>query len=326
MRWISKLSTWVGTYLTWIVFIVVGAAYWRPEAFYWGNTYMIELLSLVMFGMGMTLKAADFAVIWKRPREVLAGCVAHYTVMPFLAYLLTLAVSLPPDLAAGMILLGACPSGTASNIMSYLAKGDVPLAISITTASTLLAPILTPLLMWGLAGQWVEVSFMGMLLSIVRMILLPIALGVMVHKLIGEKGVEKAGKCMVLVSAFAVLSIVGAIVAVNGAAILKLGALMIALVLTHNLGGFLLGYLVTGKLGMEMAQRRSVTLETGMQNSALACSLASVHFAPAAAIPGAIASAVHQITGSLLASWFAKQGKECEEPALYPKENALQEN
>lgn len=307
MRIINVLSGFVGKYLTYIVFVVVAAAFARPALFTWSVPYTAWLLGFIMFGMGMTLHAADFRLVLRRPREVFLGCTCHYTIMPFVAYALTILFQLPAELAVGMVLLGASPSGTASNIMSYLAKGDVPLAVSITTMSTLIAPVMMPLLTWALAGQWVVVSFMAMLMSIVKVILFPIALGLIIHKIIGDRFIEPCSKLLVLFSASAVLLIVGAMVGINGPQILELGFMMVLVVLLHNLFGFALGYFATGKLHFGMAQRHSVTLEVGMQNSALACSLATLHFTAAVAIPAAIASALHQVTGSLLAGIFAKR-------------------
>lgn len=309
MNLLNKLSELVGKYLTYIVVAVVVAAFFQPGAFIWAASQTVLLLSAIMFGMGMTLSANDFRMVFKRPREVLVGCVAHYTIMPFLAYGLTMAFQLPPELAVGMVLLGACPSGTASNVMTYLAKGDVTLSVCITTVSTLLAPLMTPVLTWLLAGQWVSVSFTAMLLSVIKVILLPIIMGVAVHKLIGDRFLQQFSKILVLLSAFCVLSIMGSMVAINGAKIIELGYVIVVVVLLHNLGGYLLGYALTGKLAMGLPQRHSVTLEVGMQNSALACSLATLHFTAAAAIPGAVAGVIHQMTGSLLAAVFARHAR-----------------
>ena len=187
---------------------------------------------------------------------------------------------MPPEIAVGMILLGSCPSGTASNVMGFLAKADVPLSVSITTCSTLLAPIMMPFIVWGLAGQWVEVSFMAMAMTVMKVILVPLVLGLLTHRLMGEKtyclpvegpgprfgfrrpGYRRRRHC------------------INGAKILDMGIFIILMVLLHNLGGFLIGYFVTGKLGLGKKQQHSVTLEVGMQNDALAISLVSVFFAP----------------------------------------------
>ena len=307
MNLVAKLSGFVGRYLTYIVFAVIAWAFFQPGAFVWATRNTVELLGVVMFGMGMTLHISDFRLVLQRPREVLVGCVAHYTIMPLVAYVLVLLFGLSADLAVGMVLLGSCPSGTASNVMSFLAKGDVPLAVSITTVSTLLAPVMMPFLVWALAGQWVTVSFTAMCLTVLKVILLPLVLGILVHRIVGEKYLAQCTKFLVLLSAFAVLSIVGGVIAVNGMKILELGFFIIALVLAHNLFGFALGYFVTGKLGFGKRQQHSVTLEVGMQNDALAISVAAVHFSPAVAIPAAVGAAVHQITGSLLANLFARR-------------------
>ena len=184
-----------------------------------------------MFGMGMTLHLSDFKLVLQRPKEVLAGTVCHYTIMPLVAFALTKVFHLSPDLAVGMVLLGSCPSGTASNVMSFLAKGDVPLAVSVTTVSTLLAPVMMPFLVWALAGEYVNVSFVSMALTVMKVILVPLVLGLLVHKAVGEKFLAQIQKVLVLLSAFAVLSILGGVVAVNGAKIVALGAFVVVLVI-----------------------------------------------------------------------------------------------
>jgi len=305
MHVLTKFSGFVGKYLTYLVLASILSAYFMPGAYTWAVKNTVWLLGVVMFGMGMTLHAADFKLVLERPREVLIGTVCHYVVMPVVAYVLVLLFDLPTELAVGMVLMGSCPSGTASNVMTFLAKGDVPLAVSITTVSTLLAPIMMPFLVWAFAGQWVTVSFLAMAMTVVKVILVPLSLGLLVHKLIGEKYLQQVKKVMVVVSAFAVLSILGGVVAVNGERILSVGFFVVALVLIHNLAGFALGYYFAGKLGLGKAQQHSVTLEVGMQNDALAISVASVFFAPMVAVPAAVGAAVHQVTGSLLASLFA---------------------
>ena len=306
MDFIGKLSGFVGKNLTYIVLVVVVAAYFMPDAFLWAVPHTVLLLGIIMFGMGMTLHASDFKLVVQRPKEVLVGCAAHYTIMPLLAYGLVLAFEMPPEMAVGMILLGSCPSGTASNVMGFLAKADVPLSVSITTCSTLLAPIMMPFIVWGFPGQWVEVSFTAMAMTVMKVILVPLVLGLLAHRLMGEKHVVSLSKILVLVSAFGVLVILGGVRAVNGAKILDMGVFVIVMVLLHNLGGFLLGYVVTGLLGLGKKQQHSVTLEVGMQNDALAISLVSVFFAPAVAIPAAVGALVHQVTGSILAGVFAR--------------------
>jgi BASS family bile acid:Na+ symporter len=306
MNFVTKLSGFVGKNLTWLVLLTIVGGYFVPSGFTWAVKNTVWLLGVVMFGMGMTLHASDFKLVLQRPREVLAGTVCHYTIMPLVAYALVMVFGLTPELAVGMVLLGSCPSGTASNVMSFLAKGDVPLAVSITTVSTLLAPVMMPFLVWALAGQWVTVSFLSMAMTVMKVILVPLVLGLLVHRLVGETYLVQMQKVLVLVSAFAVLSILGGVVAVNGAKIVSLGVFMVVLVLLHNLFGFALGYFITGKLGFGKRQQHSVTLEVGMQNDALALSICSIYFAPAVAIPAAVGAAVHQITGSMLAGLFAR--------------------
>lgn len=307
MQFVTKVSGLVGKYLTYLVLAAIVSAYFMPGMYTWAVKNTVWLLGVVMFGMGMTLHASDFRLVLQRPREVLVGTTCHYTIMPVVAYALVMLFDLSPELAVGMVLLGSCPSGTASNVMGFLAKADVPLSVSITTLSTLLAPIMMPFLVWALAGQWVTVSFVAMAMTVMKVILVPLVLGLLVHRLVGEKYLEQCKKFLVVLSAFAVLSILGGVVAVNGQKIVDLGLFVVVLVLLHNLFGFALGYLTTGKLGFGKRQQHSVTLEVGMQNDALAISVAAVYFAPAVAIPAAVGAAVHQITGSLLASLFARQ-------------------
>lgn len=328
MNFVTKLSGFVGKYLTYLVLATIVSAYFMPSLFAWAIPNTIWLLGIVMFGMGMTLHASDFKLVLERPKEVLVGTVCHYTIMPAIAYALVLLFDLSPELAIGMVLLGSCPSGTASNVMSFLAKGDVPLAVSITTVSTLLAPIMMPFIVWALAGQWVSVSFFAMAMTVVKVILVPIALGLLVHKLIGDKHVEQSKKFLVLVSAFSVLSILGGVIAVNGARILSNGFFVIFLVLVHCLLGFALGFYITKKMGFGKPQQHSVTLEVGMQNDALAISVASVYFVPTVAIPAAIGAAVHQIAGSLLATLFAYRIERAEKKAtvVSPKETLAVES
>ena len=299
MKLVTKVSGLVGKYLTLLVFAAIISAYFMPSAYSWATKNTVLLLGVVMFGMGMTLHASDFRLVLQRPREVFIGTLCHYTIMPVVAYALVMLFGLTPELAVGMVLLGSCPSGTASNVMSFLAKGDVPLAVSITTVSTLLAPVMMPFLVWALAGQWVTVSFFAMAMTVLKVILVPLVLGLLAHRLLGEKYLAQCQK--VLVPAFAVLSILGGVVAVNGQRIVEIGVFMVALVLLHNLFGFALGYFATGRLGFGKRQQHSVTLEVGMQNDALAVSVASVYFVPEVAIPAAVGAAVHQLLASLFA-------------------------
>jgi BASS family bile acid:Na+ symporter len=263
-----------------------------------------------MFGMGMTLKLADFKLVFQRPRDVFIGALAQFTIMPLLAYFLATAFGLPPELAAGVILVGTCPGGTSSNVMTYLARGDVALSVSMTMTTTVLAPIVTPLLTWWLAGAWVEISLAAMMMSIVQVVILPIVAGLIINSFF-EAQVQKVVKVLPLVSVIAIVLIVGGVVAVSSQKIMETGLLIMAVVMCHNLLGYGTGFLLAKALHMDIAKAKAISIEVGMQNSGLATSLAMLHFGPAAAIPGAIFSVWHNISGSLAANYLSsKMNKE----------------
>lgn len=289
-----------------LVVIVTVVALMLPASFRWVTPHISLLLGVVMFGMGMTLKPEDFKEIFRRPRDVLIGLTAQFTIMPLLAYGLAKIFQLPAELAAGVILVGTCPGGTASNVMTYLARGDLALSISMTMAATLLAPIVTPLLTWVLAGAWVDVSFAAMMLSIVQVVIAPIVAGLIVNQLFSLT-VKRVEKILPLVSIVAILLILGGVVSVNSARILETGLLLMAVVVLHNLGGFGLGYVAAKIFRMNIAKAKAVAIEVGMQNSGLAVSLAMAHFGAIAAIPGALFSVWHNISGSIMANYLSRQ-------------------
>lgn len=277
-----------------------------PASFKWVVPQISMLLGAIMFGMGMTLKLEDFKEIFRRPRDVLIGVFAQFMIMPLLAYALAKIFQLPPELAAGVILVGACPGGTASNVMTYLARGDLALSVSITMSTTILAPIVTPLLTWQLAGAWIEVSLSAMMLSIVQVVIAPILLGIAVNKFFSDF-VKRVKEFLPLVSIAAILLIVGGVVSVNSERILETGLLMILVVVLHNLFGYGLGFCAAKIFRMNLAKAKAISIEVGMQNSGLAVSLALLHFGAAAAIPGAVFSVWHNISGSIAANWLAQK-------------------
>ena len=255
------------------------------------------LLGVIMFGMGLTLKAEDFKVVFSRPRDVLVGCLAQFTVMPLLAFALTKVFRLEPALAIGVILVGCCPGGTASNVITYLAKGDLALSVGMTAVSTLLAPVLTPLLVWLLAGETVDVDVVGMLLSILWVVILPIALGL-----------EQASAYLPALSTLAICVIVLIVIAANAHKLLDGGLVILLVVVLHNVCGLAAGYLIGSILRLTPAKRRAISVEVGMQNSGLASSLATLHFAayPLATIPGALFSVWHNISGAIVAKLYSR--------------------
>ena len=283
---------------------VVGAV--RPQTLTWVGPYVGWLLGVVMFGMGMTLTFQDFKRVLQRPWEVLLGVAAQFLIMPLAAWFLVWLFALPPELAIGVVLVGTCPGGTASNVISYLAKGDVALSVSMTMATTLLAPVVTPTLTWLLAGSWIEVSFTAMMISIAQMVLLPLLLGLTAHHFF-ERTVERILPVMPVVSVVTIVLLVGGVVALGAESLLDVGLLMAAIVVLHNAFGLVLGYGMARLFRLDSKKARTVSIEVGMQNSGMAASLAVLYFSPAAAIPGAIFSVWHNISGSIVANYFARR-------------------
>lgn len=265
------------------------------------------LLGLVMFGMGLTLNLQDFKVVFSRPRDVIVGCLAQFTIMPLLAWGLSRLFSLDEALTLGVVLVGCCPGGTASNVITYLAKGDLALSVGMTGVSTLLAPFLTPLLTWLLAGKTVDVNIVSMFLSILWVVILPIVVGFIVKRL-WPKFTETTVAYLPAVSTLAIAFIVAIIISANAHKLLLGGFVIVGVVMLHNLSGLGLGYLIGRWLKMSSPKRKAVSIEVGMQNSGLASSLATIHFAiyPMATIPGAIFSVWHNISGAIVARLYSK--------------------
>lgn len=310
MKLLEKLSDFVGKYMAVLVLAVAALALFVPSSVSFIKTsYVNTLLGIVMFGMGLTLKASDFKIVFSHPKDVVLGCLAQFTIMPLLAFFLTKLFGLSPELAVGVILVGTCPGGTSSNVMTYLAKGDVALSVGMTGVSTILAPFLTPVLTYLLAGQTVDVNMMSMFLSIVKVVIVPIALGCIINKLFADF-TQKLVKVLPLVSVTAIVAIVAAVVSANASKIMTSGLLIVMVVMLHNICGYALGFFIGKALKLETAKCKAVAIEVGMQNSGLATSLAATHFAqyPLATIPGAVFSVWHNISGAIFANFMA--GKE----------------
>lgn len=305
-----------------IVAGVVGIIF--PETCKLVAPYVSILLGVVMFGMGLTLSPADFRDVFRRPRDVALGIVGQFVIMPASAYVLCVLMDLPAELAVGLMLLGCCPGGTASNVVTFLARGDVALSVTITSCTTLLAPVMTPALMWLFASEWIAVDPMAMFVSIVQIILLPIAAGVLVHKWLGKK-LDNIVAALPLVSVAAIVVIVAAVVAGTQKQLLSAGLLVFAAVALHNAMGLGFGYLLAKLSGMNLAKRKCLSIEVGMQNSGLGVALATVHFAmnPMAALPSAIGALWHNITGPVLATIFAGMREEGEEPSFFDRIEAV---
>ena len=306
MKSLEKLSAFISKYMAIFVIAIAAIALFEPWTFKWAAPKVTILLGVVMFGMGMTLRISDFKLVFQRPRDVFIGALAQFTIMPALAWLLAKGFGLPPELAAGVILVGTCPGGTSSNVMTYLARGDVALSVSMTMTTTILAPIVTPLLTWWLAGEWVEISLSAMMLSIVQVVILPIVLGIIINTFF-EASVQKVVTLLPLISVTAIVLIVGGVVSVSSQRIMETGLLIMLVVMCHNLLGYGIGFLLAKLLHMNIAKAKAISIEVGMQNSGLATSLAMLHFGATAAIPGAIFSVWHNISGSLAANYLASR-------------------
>jgi BASS family bile acid:Na+ symporter len=269
-------------------------------------TVINPLLGIIMFGMGMALRPEDFRIVFSRPKDVIIGCMAQFTIMPLLAFALSRLFSLDEALAVGVVLVGCCPGGTASNVITYLAKGDLALSVGMTATSTLLAPVMTPLLVWLLAGKTVDVDVAGMLLSILWVVILPIVAGLIV-KWLWPKFTDKATAYLPALSSLAIAFIVLIVISANASKLLLGGMVIVGVVILHNLCGLGLGWLIGRLLRLPAAKRKAISIEVGMQNSGLASSLATLHFSayPMATIPGAIFSVWHNISGAIVARLYA---------------------
>ncbi|MFC8597252.1 MULTISPECIES: bile acid:sodium symporter family protein [unclassified Isoptericola] len=264
-------------------------------------------LGIIMFGMGLTLRGSDFGLVARRPWAVLLGVVAQFTIMPVLAWAIGHLFGLEGDALIGMILVGAAPGGTASNVVVYLAKGDTALSVTLTSVSTLLAPLLTPALVLWLAGSQLDVTYGALVTSIMQIVLFPVLAGLLVRTFAGGLVERYMLPYLPLVSVAGIVVIVAGIVAANADAVLGTGILVALAVIVHNGLGLLLGYGAASLARLDEGSRRAVSVEVGMQNSGLAASLATHYFTPAAALPAALFSVWHNVSGSVLASFWARR-------------------
>lgn len=305
MKTICKyISDYMGI---WVLLAAVSALVFPEVLSHVRPTVINYLLGMVMFGMGLTLNLKDFKIVFSRPKDVIIGCLAQFTIMPLLAWTLSRVFGLDEALALGVVLVGCCPGGTASNVITYLAKGDLALSVGMTGVSTLLAPFLTPLLTWLLAGKSVDVDVMSMFLSILWVVILPIVVGLIV-KSVWPKFTEKAVDFLPAISTLAITCIVGIVIAANAEKIMSGGLIITLIVALHNVCGLCLGFLIGKLLGLSTPKCKAISIEVGMQNSGLVTSLATIHFAayPMASIPGAVFSVWHNISGAIVARIFTR--------------------
>ena len=299
----KKISGLIGKYMAWIVLAIAALALFLPGTCLWIQTKWINyLLMVVMFGMGLTMKLSDFAVVFMKPRDVVIGCASQFMLMPLLAFALGKIFGLSDELLVGVVLVGTCPGGTSSNVITYLSKGDTALSVGMTSINTLLAPLLTPALTYLYLRTTVSVDVMSMFLSIIQVVLIPIGLGLLINKLFGQY-TQKITDLLPTVSVTAICLIVAAVVSHNSEKILSTGAVIFVIVILHNLLGYLCGYLIGVVFRMDLPRKKAVAIEIGMQNSGLATTLAGSAFPDLsmATVPGAIFSVWHNISGAILA-------------------------
>lgn len=312
MKVLETISNFFGKFMALIVLVIAALALFAPVTCTWIQTGWVNyLLMIVMFGMGLTLKLEDFKLVFTRPKDIIIGCLAQFTIMPLLAFALGKVFGLDAALLAGVILVGTCPGGTSSNVITYMSKGDVALSVGMTSVNTILAPLLTPAITWLLLRTTVTVDPMNMFLSIIKVVIIPIALGFIINKLFG-KVTEKLVTILPTVSVIAICMIVASVVSHNAEKIFSTGIVVFAVVILHNLLGYACGFGLGKLLKLNVAKTKALSVEIGMQNSGLATSLAGSAFPDLAmaTVPGAIFSVWHNISGAILANIYNRWSDE----------------
>ncbi|MBR5900790.1 bile acid:sodium symporter family protein [bacterium] len=305
---LKSVSDFLGKYMALLALGVGAVSLFFPASGLWIKTGWINyLLMAVMFGMGLTLKPEAFILVFKRPGDILLGTAAQFVIMPLLAFFLGKLFRLDTALLTGVVLVGTCPGGTASNVITYLSKGDVALSVGMTSVNTLLAPVLTPFITYLLLKASVSVDVAFMFFSIIKVVIVPIVLGFLINKFFSDFSARAAG-FLPLVSVLAILLILACIISRNAERIMNCGAIVFLVVVLHNLLGCLCGYLLGCVFKLPVSKKKTLCIEVGMQNSGLASSLASSAFSglPMAAVPGALFSVWHNISGAILAGFFRK--------------------
>lgn len=280
-------------------------AFYVPEWFTPHKQIIIPLLGVIMFGMGITLRLGDFVSIIQRPKVIGLGLILQFGLMPLFAFLLANCLSLSTELLIGLVLVGACPGGTASNVICYLAKGDVALSIFLTTMSTMLAMVLTPILTWLYIGQMVHVPILDMMNMIMMIIMLPVALGILLNRLFGSS-IHWLKTVFPVLSMAAIVLIIAIIVALNQTQIQNMVLTVMLVVIVHNVLGLASAYLLAKSMGYSVTVAKTLAIEVGMQNSGLAVALATKFFPAIAALPAVVFSIWHNLSGAVLASYWSR--------------------
>lgn len=301
---LRRLSVALTRFMGVIIIAFSALALWQPWIFSWVAPHISAMLGIIMLGMGMTLHWQDFSHVLRHPRDLGLGLLVQFGCMPLLAFALCHVFALPPELAMGMILVGTAPGGTASNVLTFIARGDVAFSVAMTAAAPLVSLLLPPPLTWLLGGVWVPVDMGGLFWSIVKIVLVPVLLGLLLHHF--QRGlVDRLMPFLPLASALVITLVIAGIIAVNAQNILSAGPAIFAAVIAHNLLGLAVGWFAACRLRFAPPRRRALAIEIGTQNSGLATALALAHFTPAAAIAGALFSVWQNISGALLSNFWA---------------------
>src|SRR5574344_1909275 len=318
---LQQVSRWLANYTSIFIIAIALFAFFVPQTFAWvvGNT-QTAILGLIMLSMGLTLTTDDFKILARRPLDIFIGACAQYILMPGIAWTLTKVFHLDTALALGILLVGTCPGGVSSNIMSYLCHGDVAFSVGMTCASTLLAPVMTPLLMLITAGEIIHIDAVGMFINILIVTIIPVAIGCALNKIYSRKACfPTIQSLMPGISVTCLAIIVGGVISTVHDDLLEGGVMLFfwtcAVVFCHNSWGYLLGWFAGRAAGFNTAKKRTISIEVGMQNAGLATVLASNFFAtqPLAVLPCAISCAWHSISGTILAGLYLKYDKRKEQ-------------
>ena len=302
----NKINEFTCKWMALIVLVTALVSLFYPPAFLFIKTSCINyLLMIIMFGMGLVIKPQDFVLIFSKPKNVIFGCITQYTIMPAIAFLLCKLFHLDLAMTAGVILVGTCPGGTASNVITYLSKGDIALSVCITSVNTLLAPVLTPLITYFLLRTSIEINIISMFISILQIVIVPIILGIIINKFFG-KFTQKMVNILPVVSIVLICIIISSVVSHNAENIFTSGIIILVVVVIHNILGYLSGFVAAKAVGMNIEEMKAISIEIGMQNSGLATGLASTAFPNlyGATVPGAIFSVWHNISGAILAAIY----------------------
>jgi len=298
------IKTITNLFPVWAILLSV-LAFLQPDTFTSFKGYIVPLLTIIMLAMGLTLTPKDFANVSKNFKAVSVGVILQFTIMPIVALTIATLLNFDANLTVGLVLVGAVAGGTSSNVMCFLAKGDVALSISMTAISTLLGVIFTPLLVEIFAGKAIDIPVAGMIVSLIKIVLVPVVLGVLLNTIL-HKPIQTIAPSLPVISMIAIVLIIAIVVALNATKLVEVGAMVALAVILHNSFGLLAGYLITKKLGFEEKVCRTIAFEVGLQNSGLATALAMKFFAPTAAIAGTIFSVWHNISGSILAGYWSR--------------------